>query len=130
MWRNIPWRYFWKIWTFKKFLELPSNANYKCLRLSRILNCCDKLLYSSINKYIHLTKPTFSKIIHYLSSLMFPFCVLVPRLYHVRNRNEFIKISVMSKRDTFNINLCKTITSNKKNPTLKKPFPRLKGKSI
>ena len=101
------------------------------VRLSRILNCCDKLLYSSINKYIYLTKPTFSKIIHYLSSLMFPFYVSVPRLYHVKNRNEFIiKISVMTKRDTFNINLCKTITSNKKNPTLMEPFPGLKRKPI
>lgn len=35
----------------------------------------------------------------------------------------------MTKRDTFNINLRKTIMSNKKNPTLKEPFPGLKTKA-
>ena len=101
------------------------------VRLSHVLNCCDKLIYSSINKYRYLTKRTFSEIIYYLSSLMFPFYVSVPRLYHVRNRNEFIiKTSVMAKRDTFNIKFCKTITSNKKNPTLMEPFPGLKRKPI
>ena len=36
----------------------------------------------------------------------------------------------MAKRDTFNIKFCKTISSNKKNPTLMEPFPGLKRKPI